>query len=148
MAKGEQERIAKCLKEDKELPREQRREMTKEELEVYLAKAIEMSPLMRTYRIDKLTLLALEATVRAYFDEDQAKRDIPALAMLFASPDVLKDRANRLAEAIRKLQPAARVEVAEDVSYAGGGSSHISYSFFVEPYGLAVSCRDENLVFS
>ncbi len=84
--------------------------------------AIESSPLMRTYRLDKLALLALEATLRAYLDHNRAKQEIPTLAMIFAPAERVRELACRLADAIRNNLSDAQIEVIEDVSYAGGGS--------------------------
>lgn len=53
-------------------------------------------PLMRILRTDKLTLAALEATLRAYLDPDAARREIPALRMLSAGREALKKRAESL----------------------------------------------------
>jgi L-seryl-tRNA(Ser) seleniumtransferase len=75
-------------------------------------------PLARALRIDKLSLAALEATLRLYRDPEAATREIPVLAMLTASDDVLRARATRLAEAIGA--PAA--EVVDAVAKVGGGA--------------------------
>jgi L-seryl-tRNA(Ser) seleniumtransferase len=85
-------------------------------------RAIEKNPLMRTYRVDKLTLLALDATLRLYLDPERARREIPALAMLHAGSAELEHRARRLAEAIKSRHPGIEAEVVEEVAYAGGGS--------------------------
>src|SRR6185369_1027404 len=44
-------------------------------------------PLLRAVRIDKLTLAALEATLRLYRDERKALASIPTLRMLVATPE-------------------------------------------------------------
>jgi L-seryl-tRNA(Ser) seleniumtransferase len=56
-------------------------------------------PLARAVRIDKLSLAALEATLRLYRDADHARRALPVLAMLTAGEDELAVRAERLAAA-------------------------------------------------
>jgi L-seryl-tRNA(Ser) seleniumtransferase len=56
-------------------------------------------PLARAVRIDKLSLAALEATLRLYRDPDHARRALPVLAMLTAGEDALAARARRLADA-------------------------------------------------
>ena len=53
-------------------------------------------PLARALRVDKLTIAALGATLALYREPWRAVKDIPALAMLVASTDVLRDRAERL----------------------------------------------------
>jgi L-seryl-tRNA(Ser) seleniumtransferase len=57
-------------------------------------------PLARALRIDKLSLAALEATLRLYRDPERAFREIPVLAMLTATPETLRARAERIAAAI------------------------------------------------
>jgi L-seryl-tRNA(Ser) seleniumtransferase len=57
-------------------------------------------PLARAVRIDKLSLAALEATLRLYRDPERARAEIPALAMLSLDQAELEPRAERLAQAI------------------------------------------------
>jgi len=57
-------------------------------------------PLARALRIDKLSLAALEATLRLYRDPERALREIPVLAMLTLDEGTLAERAARLAAAI------------------------------------------------
>jgi len=57
-------------------------------------------PLARALRIDKLSLAALEATLRLYRDPERAPREIPVLAMLTLDEGTLAERAARLAAAI------------------------------------------------
>ena len=47
-----------------------------------LIQKIERDPLMRAFRCDKMSLAALEATLRLYLHEEQALRDLPVLRML------------------------------------------------------------------
>jgi L-seryl-tRNA(Ser) seleniumtransferase len=72
-------------------------------------------PLARAVRIDKLSLAALEATLRLYRDPDHARRAIPVLAMLTAAEDDLEPRARRLADATGGT-------VVESVARVGGGA--------------------------
>jgi len=87
-----------------------------------LIQKIEKDPLMRAFRLDKMTLAALEATLRLYLNEEQALREIPGLRMLGAPLSELRQRAEELATRCRELSGLARVEVKEDVAYVGGGS--------------------------
>jgi L-seryl-tRNA(Ser) seleniumtransferase len=83
---------------------------------------VEKDPLMRAFRLDKMTLAALEATLRLYLNEEQALRAVPGLRMLGASLDELWRRAEGLAERLRSVAGLAAVAVREDVAYVGGGS--------------------------
>jgi L-seryl-tRNA(Ser) seleniumtransferase len=83
---------------------------------------IEHDPLMRAFRLDKMTLAALEATLRLYLNEDRALREVPVLGMLGTPLEVLRQRAEALAERLRDLAGLASVKVIEDVAYVGGGS--------------------------
>ena len=53
-------------------------------------------PLYRALRVCKLTLAALEETLRAYSDPERAERELPVLAMLSAKEDDLRVKAERL----------------------------------------------------
>ena len=83
---------------------------------------IESHPLMRSYRVDKLVLLALEATLRHYIDPQSAAAHIPTLAMMRASTETLAERARTLEQLLASAMPDERFLVGSDVSYAGGGS--------------------------
>lgn len=87
-----------------------------------LIERLEAGPLMRTYRVGKLTLLALEATLRQYADPHTAAERIPALAMLRANTPKLAERARELVEQLESALPRERFLTCSDVSYAGGGS--------------------------
>lgn len=83
---------------------------------------LEADPLMRTYRVGKLTLLALEATLRQYADPQAAAERIPALAMLRGDTPKLAERARRLVEQLEAALSRERFLTCSDVGYAGGGS--------------------------
>jgi L-seryl-tRNA(Ser) seleniumtransferase len=72
-------------------------------------------PLARAVRIDKLSLAALAATLRLYRDPEQARREVPVLAMLDADPEALRARAERLAAAFGG-------EVVTATAKVGGGA--------------------------
>jgi L-seryl-tRNA(Ser) seleniumtransferase len=74
-------------------------------------------PLARAVRIDKLSLAALEATLRLYRDPDRARQEIPVLAMLQASDEELSNRAERL-----KASIGAEAAVVRSVGKVGGGA--------------------------
>jgi len=98
-----------------------------------LVERLSEHPLARTFRIDKLTLAALSATLDAYL-RGAAEREIPTLALLAASPDELFARARRIHDscnsagrsgAERTLPMGASsltMEVAPDTAPVGGGT--------------------------
>ena len=75
-------------------------------------------PLNRAMRVDKMTLAALEATLRSY--EAGSERDIPVIAMLSAAPEALR----RKAEALQIMLAEAGIhsEVIPTAGQVGGGS--------------------------
>ena len=77
---------------------------------------------MRTYRLDKMVLLALEATLRRYTEPLDAVQHIPALNMMHASTDTLAERARDLDQSLSEALPGEKFFISSDVSYAGGGS--------------------------
>jgi L-seryl-tRNA(Ser) seleniumtransferase len=83
---------------------------------------IEKNPLMRAFRVDKMTLAALEATLRLYRDPELACREVPILAMLSTPLLELRNRAERLAGRLRALPDVAQATVEQDIAYLGGGS--------------------------
>ncbi len=79
-------------------------------------------PLTRALRIDKLSLAALEATLKLYLDPEKAIARIPTLRALAKTKDELRPVAARLACAVQAALPDAVVEVCDGFSQAGGGS--------------------------
>jgi L-seryl-tRNA(Ser) seleniumtransferase len=80
-------------------------------------------PLARALRLDKMTLAALEATLRLYLDPERAVRDIPTLAMLLSPPETVAERARMLASRIAAVSAGAFEVLTEpDTSRAGGGA--------------------------
>ncbi len=63
--------------------------------------AMRANPLARSYRVDKMTLAALEATLALYREPERALREIPTLAMLGTSLPDLRARGHQLLGALR-----------------------------------------------
>jgi len=82
--------------------------------------ALRANPLARSYRVDKLTLAALEATLALYREPERALREIPVLAMLGTTVDALRDRARRACEGLGSL--ASQIIVVESEASVGGGA--------------------------
>ena len=75
-------------------------------------------PLTRAMRVDKMTLAALESTLRSYDNGTWA--DIPTMAMLSASSDELKEKAGILCDQLNQAGIPAQLAAVE--GQVGGGS--------------------------
>lgn len=83
---------------------------------------IKKNQLTRALRVDKMTLAALEATLKCYLDEETAIKEIPTLNMMLTPPEEIKKKAQLLK---RKLSTAPKhfsFHIEEDYSMVGGGS--------------------------
>jgi len=80
------------------------------------------NPLARTVRIDKLSLAALEATLRLYREPGRALREIPILRMLGLAAAAIGERAGVLAQALRPAAPGATITIEDETSEVGGGA--------------------------
>ncbi len=81
---------------------------------------ISKNPLMRALRVDKMTLAAVEATLRLYLDERKATEQIPTLRMILEDTESIKKRATTLCKRLKKEGIYAYTK--EDISMPGGGS--------------------------
>jgi L-seryl-tRNA(Ser) seleniumtransferase len=87
-----------------------------------LVEAIRKNQLARALRIDKLTLVALEETLKRYRDEADAIREIPTLRMICEPYDLLKRKARKLARMIGRHSVNGSVGTVDGVSKVGGGA--------------------------
>jgi L-seryl-tRNA(Ser) seleniumtransferase len=88
-----------------------------------LVDAIRKNQLSRALRIDKLTLLALEETLRAYRDEKTVIKEIPTLRMICQSYSSLEKKAGRLLKLVGNLKTDNfSLELADGNSRVGGGA--------------------------
>lgn len=78
-------------------------------------------PIVRAMRIDKLSLAALEATLRLYKAPNNPLERVPVLRALAESLVTVKARAERLALSVAGV-PGLGVEVVESTAQAGGGA--------------------------
>jgi L-seryl-tRNA(Ser) seleniumtransferase len=84
---------------------------------------LRQNPLTRALRVDKLTLAALEATLRLYRDTDTAIKTIPTLKMIAADLKTLQAQAQDLCERLNANVPSQiKVEVVDGSSKVGGGA--------------------------
>ncbi len=111
---------------------------------------IKANPLNRALRIDKLTLAALELVLRLYLDESLALREIPTLAMIAASKEVIRARATRLLAACeQQLSADCACELVRCQSQVGGGAmpgqSLDSWAVALRPSLLKISQVEHRL---
>ncbi|MGQ9730097.1 MAG: L-seryl-tRNA(Sec) selenium transferase [Candidatus Zipacnadales bacterium] len=85
--------------------------------------AIRSNPLYRALRVDKLTLIVLEATLRLYRDPRTVMQANPTLRMITEPLDACARRASSIARAIRKAVPLAEVRVGSGKAQIGSGSA-------------------------
>ncbi|MFP4030612.1 MAG: L-seryl-tRNA(Sec) selenium transferase [Desulfococcaceae bacterium] len=84
---------------------------------------IRKNPLTRALRVDKMTLAALEATLRLYRDPKRAVEIVPTLRMMTEPLSAVTARAERFRQAAENLSiPGLRCVLVEGVTRVGGGS--------------------------
>ena len=78
------------------------------------------NPFARAMRVDKLTLSALEATLRLYLEPERALKEIPVLAMLTESPAEIELRAHAVVRTLR--EGGVEADVTATKASVGGGA--------------------------
>ena len=107
--------------------------------------SLKKHPLTRAMRVDKMTLAALEATLRSY--DAGLIDEIPTLAMLSATPGQLKGKAEFLCGMMKNAGIVA--EVVSTEGQVGGGSVPTqmlkSFAVAVQPAGVNLDQLETNL---
>lgn len=99
---------------------------------------IEAHPLMRALRVDKMTLAALEETLKLYYNFEEAVEKIPTLKLITENVETVKARAEKLKSQI-KAQKGIEFEIIESKAKVGGGAYPLSN---FNSYALAVDTGD------
>lgn len=86
-----------------------------------IVRSLKSHPLCRAVRIDKLSLAALEATLRLYRAPHDPFRRVPVLRAIAQTADELQARAQRLSGALTALG-LQDVSAVPSTAYVGGGS--------------------------
>jgi len=86
-----------------------------------LIDSIKKNPLLRAFRIDKLSLAALVATLRLYLPPNDPTKKVPVLRMINEEQKSVNLRAKNLLRQLQKI-PGLTGTVVADVSYGGGGA--------------------------
>ena len=87
-----------------------------------LVEKMRRHPLYRAFRVDKLTLRALETTLRLYLDPQKRSSEIPTLKMLRKTLAQIGDEAAALATRLTRALPGLNALCIEDSSRLGSGS--------------------------
>jgi L-seryl-tRNA(Ser) seleniumtransferase len=84
-----------------------------------LVEKISKNPLMRTYRVDKLTIAMLSEALRSYIKKE-GENKLPIFNLLHRGKEELKSLAKKLSYEFDKNQ--IKNEIRESKAFAGGGS--------------------------
>ena len=87
-----------------------------------LINAIRKNQFFRIVRVGKLTLAALEATLKLFLDESIALREVPTLQMLMRSLPDITNEAKQLVAQLDKSASGALVKIIPGFSQTGSGS--------------------------
>jgi L-seryl-tRNA(Ser) seleniumtransferase len=87
---------------------------------------IRKDPLMRALRVDKMTLIVLEATLRVLLDEKTVWKRNHTYRMLAMSAEELDARARELANLLSWLSDRCDLEVVDGLSQVGGGATPVT----------------------
>ena len=97
--------------------------------------------LLRALRVDKLTIESVASTLKLYLDKENIEKNIPVLAMLSQSIDVLEKKAKILYEAITdklEKETQAEVSIVKCNSMVGGGSLPAQ---LMDSYGIKINSK-------
>ena len=87
---------------------------------------IASNPLSRAFRIDKMTLAALEAVLFEYLDTERAVKNIPTLFLIAQTEKEIRKKAVKLLNKIKKFKNIDKnsfyFKIIEDSSIVGGGA--------------------------
>ena len=87
-----------------------------------LIAAIRKNQFARIVRVGKLTLAALEATLRLFLDLKLAQQRVPTLEMILRKPEDLKSAAESMASQLGNAQIQAEISTSPGFSQTGSGS--------------------------
>jgi len=100
-------------------------------------------PFARAMRVDKMTIAALTATLELYRDRDVALREIPALAMLTAPADQIRERCQSIVSRLSSAGVDATVVESEGSVGAGAFPTQPIPSFAVRMEGKAAELEEK-----
>lgn len=106
---------------------------------------IASNPLNRAFRIDKMTLAALEAVLFEYLDIEKAVKNIPTLSLIAQTERDIKRKSQRLLNKIKKLESLDKnlytFKIVHDLSIVGGGALP---DYELKTYALSIKHKKIN----
>jgi len=100
--------------------------------------AMKYNQLTRALRVDKMTLVALEGTLRQYLDMDSLKKSNPTIKNILIKPEMIRKKAENLKNILDQLTDVT-TKIIEDTSQVGGGSMPLTE---LKTYGLVLYIKD------
>lgn len=100
---------------------------------------IKKNQLLRAFRVGKLTLAAVEATLISYLDEKNAKKEIPTARMISLSKDEIKEKADKLYSMLNDIK-GIDIKIEESRAKIGGGAYPVDTL-----YSLSIAIYDKDL---
>ena len=115
-----------------------------------LVDKMKKNPLTRAIRVDKMTIAALEATLKLYLDESTAINNIPTLNMITKDLNELESNANKLLGMLKtSIGDKAEIGIVHEYSEVGGGSMPLemlpTYGVSIKPYFISPNKLEEKL---
>lgn len=103
---------------------------------------LKKNPLTRALRVDKFTLAALEATLKAYIKEED-REELPTLKMISEDIEVIKNKAKRLRDKLYNINVDRIItDIKKDSSKTGGGAFPVQE---IPTYVTRVQIKDMQL---
>lgn len=88
-----------------------------------LIEVMKTNPLMRAFRCGKLTLSALNGTLRLFLDPEKLPETHPIYAMIAAPVEIVRSRARKIIRKLKEIENGmAAVEIADGITEMGSGS--------------------------
>jgi len=104
---------------------------------------IQVNPIMRTVRCDKMTFAALEATLKLYINPDTLLNKNKTLRMLAEPPESVKARAEKLFKLLSpELQEKYLISIEESYAQTGSGALPLEK---IKSYAITVMMEGKNI---
>lgn len=105
-----------------------------------LINKIRKNQLLRAFRVGKLTIMALEATMISFLDEEVAIKEIPTLNLISKSKDEILSQAKKLYEKSKSsLGSEFEIKIEESSSKVGGGTYPVD---ILPSYSVSFKTKD------